>query len=545
MLNKPKFLSPSLNMQGNTTIDLTSETVPFSCVVDGNEAITHFRIVVSKLSDNTVIFDTQKIRLSAPFYPTDNRNQNNVFNINLRDYCYLVRTENDKYSYVLKTQCGKVESVDESGNTTYTYMPFLLVGSSDTYKSTNSYYSYDKTLDVYSKCDDAGGDIWKGFRNAGKLYYVNATLIANNSSFVNSTEPFCWKITFSGAHNGEISSAEEVFYANTIPQATIYCNYKNDFLIDGNMDSNLILPADSVKSFEKRRVFLKAIYSQAEDVLIKRYGWRLTDIDSKAVLVDTITKNQIYGIADDISCEYNGLVNGSTYLVELYVETQNGYFDILSSAEFKVSYGVKTIDADLEIVPLNDTAGIMLNWGNLKTTEGAVEGREDVRYEHNIPYASYGEANEATGSVSANIPEGSFIVFSGTANGKNLHIDENAYVALSFQFDKTHNATLFEMSGEDEYLKDISRELTYTVSDNTLRYKVTKGEIVAIDSIVLSPIIGERIWYIVKLSPMIEEQVVLEVKECIAEDGLFSDSALYPDDDLYPTFGKWTEIKEG
>ena len=58
MLNKPKFLSPSVNMYGNAVIDLNSDSLPFSCIVDGNEAITDFQIVISRLKDNTVVFDT-------------------------------------------------------------------------------------------------------------------------------------------------------------------------------------------------------------------------------------------------------------------------------------------------------------------------------------------------------------------------------------------------------------------------------------------------------------------------------------------------------
>ena len=86
MLNKPKFMSPSINMYGNSVIDLNSATLPFSCIVDGNEAITDFRISISRLKDNVVVYDTGVQKLSTPFFPINNRNQNVVFNVNLTDY---------------------------------------------------------------------------------------------------------------------------------------------------------------------------------------------------------------------------------------------------------------------------------------------------------------------------------------------------------------------------------------------------------------------------------------------------------------------------
>ena len=84
MLNKPKFMSPSINMYGNTVIDLNSDTLPFSCIVDGNEAIIRWQIVVSKLEDNAVVFDSGIQERNTPFFPINNRNQNVIFNVNLK-----------------------------------------------------------------------------------------------------------------------------------------------------------------------------------------------------------------------------------------------------------------------------------------------------------------------------------------------------------------------------------------------------------------------------------------------------------------------------
>ena len=66
MLNKPKFLSPSINMHGNMVIDLNSMELPFSCIVDGDEAITKWQIIISKLDDNSIVFDSGEQELVTP-----------------------------------------------------------------------------------------------------------------------------------------------------------------------------------------------------------------------------------------------------------------------------------------------------------------------------------------------------------------------------------------------------------------------------------------------------------------------------------------------
>ena len=292
MLNKPKFLSPSINMYENTVIDLNSETLPFSCIVDGNESVTDFQIVVSRLSDNIVVFDTGMQKLNTPFFPINNRNQNVVFSIDLKGYPNIVSGEN---------------------------------------------------------------------------------------KFVNSADAYYWYIVLKNSISGTTTySSEEVFYANSMPETTIYYSYDNDF-------TN---PSEFVSKLQKRKIYFKATYTQSESVPLKRYGWRLTDTTNNVVVMDTISQNQIYGIADDISCVCNGLINQTDYKLELYIETQNGYFGILQTIEFNVDYPVKNVDADFEVEALNNTAGIMLNWNKLRTTEGVIEG-ETVILDNIIGYEIY------------------------------------------------------------------------------------------------------------------------------------------------------------
>ena len=85
MLNKPKFMTPSTNMQ-ECTIDFSEKNIPFSCIIDGNEAIQAWQIIIYNLTDGVKVFDSEKVMLSCPFYPVDEKNRNVVFKINLKDH---------------------------------------------------------------------------------------------------------------------------------------------------------------------------------------------------------------------------------------------------------------------------------------------------------------------------------------------------------------------------------------------------------------------------------------------------------------------------
>ena len=443
MLNKPKFMSPSINMYGNTVIDLNSDTLPFSCVIDGNEAITDFRIVVSSLKDNVVVFDTGIQTLEKPFFPINNRNQNVVFSIDLKKY-------------------------------------------------------FD-------------------------------TAIVKSDDFKNRAQAFYWAITFkNNVSNTETYSAAEVFYANSTPEVSVYYSYDQNATVSVEKMSEL---TEDI-SLEKRKVFLKATYVQKEGVPLKRYGWRLTDKTNDVVIFDTISKNQIYGVAEDISCVCNGLINQTSYLAELYIETQNGCFNILKSIPFAVNYVVKNMEADFEIVALNDTAGIMLNWGNMRTTEGVVVG-DTVSYAENFPVQS---------SASIVIPEGTSVVFAGTSSGKDLEIDENSYVVLSFQIEKLKNMTLFEMYGEDEMSNAITRKLESVSfgAATMLQYTIQKGDTVVSKRKTLTRMAGEISWCIVTLYPLIDGTADFKLVRSTAQNGVFPSEDLYPDKDLlYPYYGEW------
>ena len=654
MLNKPKFMSPSINMYGNSVIDLNSATLPFSCIVDGNEAVTDFQIVVSRLKDNVVVFDTGMRTLDKPFFPINNRNQNVVFSINIKDY----------FNAEAKTY----------------YKP-----ATNTYDETKTYYKLENS--EYTASNPSSTNWSTNYTN---YYYID---------FVNSVDAYYWAITFKNSNSGtEIYSVAEVFYANDIPRVEILCDsgegeyapFSNNLVyngytlkysvgwtaegcsfenadegylrltsgvdddcschqslveaVSGMNDIKIVYCSAQVRGFKtnsqnsvpwcaigfdpggdfagleylekvhdsenindgrwhtlsacyetvregslsftfdefgmgikdanvgdiadfkdicvfnltkifgsgnepskewcdknldslraaeiiSKRCKFKAVYTQSQNIPIKKYGWRLTDVVSESVLMDTITKNQTYGIKEDISCVCNGLMNDTKYRLETYVETQNGYFDIVQSMVFCVNYSVELLEADFEIEPLNDTAGIMLNWGNLKTTEGVVVGNS-VNFIETVPTVT---------SSSVQIPEDTSIVFSSISSSRDLEIDENSYVMISFQFDKSQDVKLFEMSGEDKYSNNMIRKLEYIQETNKFRYTVIKGDTLATCEKELTDAQSDLCWYVVTLCPMVDETVDFSVGLSLAQNVPYPLTDRYPSNELHPRIGDWGE----
>ena len=93
MLNKPKFMSPSTNMQ-DYTLDANADELWFSCITDGNEAIYAWRIQIYELNSGTLVYDTGMIADTnadadgapkLPFVPINEKNQNVKFSVNIKN----------------------------------------------------------------------------------------------------------------------------------------------------------------------------------------------------------------------------------------------------------------------------------------------------------------------------------------------------------------------------------------------------------------------------------------------------------------------------
>ena len=443
VLNKPKFMKPSTNKE-ECTIDLTANKIPFSCIVDGNESIKAWQIVVYDIITNDEVFNTGEITLESSFYPVDEKNRNVVFSVDLAKH------------------------------------------------------------------------------------------LGNNTTFINRAEAYYWTITLWGSSGGTTTSYQEVFYANKIP--TIGLN-----LTDG----------DTITS---RDYTFKATYNQENGVQLKRYGWKITDKSNGQVLIDTITKNQIYGSADNIICNYDGFLNGGNYSVELYIETQNNT-KITSSLEFSVSYAATFLSSDFNVETLKNEPAIMLDWskalviaGILNDSKGKVVAVDDTTFKTNYPVDN---------QCSIEVPDGYRVVYSNDKS-LNFDIDENSYMAFSTQLlsGNVETSTLFFAEGSiavnHENAGDaIGRILSYNYKSGEFNYVISRNGVpIASDTHAVTNRPSEYVWYNIFMSPLIKTEdgrytAELNVYEGKVINCIYPSEDLYPSTDFYPIFGNWSNLKNG
>ena len=426
-------MKPSTNKE-ECTVDAEANEILFSCIVDGNESIKYWQIIIYNIENNEKVYDTGMLELTSSFFPVDERNRNVVFTKDIKKHPSVI-----------------------------------------------------------------------------------------TNSFTNRAEAYYWTITFWGSSGNSVTSYQEVFYANKTPAIGLN-------LSDGD-------------TLTSKDYTFKATYEQANGVQLKRYGWKITDTDSGQVLIDTITKNQIYGSADNIICNYDGFLNGSNYSVKLYIETQNNT-KITSSFNFSVSYATTFLSNDFSVETLKNEPAIMLDWskalviaGILKDSNDSVVAIEDTTFKTNYPVDN---------QCSIEVPDEYKVVYSDEES-LNFDIDESSYIAFSTQLLSGDDATLFIAEGYDDGGYEVKRQLSY--NDGVFAYKVEgQGGVVASVTYTVTNKPSEYVWYNIFMSPLIETEdgvytVELNVYEGEVVNCIYPSEDLYPSEDFYPIFGNWDNLK--
>ena len=360
--------------------------------------------------------------------------------------------------------------------------------------------------------------------------------LEGNTAFINRSEAYYWTITLWGSSGYTTTSYQEVFYANETP------------IIGFNLhDGDTLISKDYT---------FRATYEQKNGVQLKRYGWRITDTDSGQVLVDTITKNQIYGSADNIICKYDGFLNGSNYSVELYIETQNNT-KITSSLKFSVSYATTFLSSGFKVETLKNEPAIMLDWNKALVINGVL--KEDVNEDNvvSVDNTTFKTNFPVDSQSSIEIPEDFKVVYDDDAS-LNFDINENSYIAFSTQLlsdDSSTIKTLFLAEGteiDDDGLYDVKRQLSYGYDDEGNRafiYEAVSRDTVAKATHRIKNKPSEYVWYNIFMSPLMgneggEYTVELNVYEGKVINCIYPSEDLYPRVDFYPVFGNWDNLKE-
>jgi hypothetical protein len=207
-------MTPSTNMT-ECTIDLNESNIPFSCIVDGNEAVVAWQIIVHDINNGESIFDSGKITLESPFYPVDEKNRNVVFNINLKDYLGDNTTfvnRKDAYYWTITfwgtsessaTSCEEVFyatakpsvtiSYRENQDSDYTEMSENTVLRSRTcyfkgnyFKGTEEDYLPPLKRYGWKLCDTDGGQVLVDTITHNQIYGTKENIVCTYNGFLNN-----------------------------------------------------------------------------------------------------------------------------------------------------------------------------------------------------------------------------------------------------------------------------------------------------------------------------------------------------------------------
>ena len=274
-------MKPSTNKE-ECTIDISAKEIPFSCIVDGNESINAWQIVIYDIVTNDIVFDSGKITLKSSFYPVDEKNRNVVFEVDLKEYLKgntTFKNRSEAYYWTI-TLWGS------SGGNTTSYQEVFYAN-----KTPDISFSYKYLTD-----DDYNG-LNEGENLTSRACTFKATYAQENGV---QLKRYGWRIT--DTDSGQI-------FVDTITKNQIYgsvdniiCNY-DGFLNGGNYSVELFIETQNNTKITTSPLHFSVSYSStflSNDFKVE------TLKNEPAIMLDWNKALVISGILRD---ENNSIVN--------------------------------------------------------------------------------------------------------------------------------------------------------------------------------------------------------------------------------------------
>ena len=344
-------MKPSTNKE-ECTIDISANEIPFSCIVDGNESVNAWQIVIYDIINNDIVFDSTKIALKSSFYPVDEKNRNVVFSVNLKDYL----GNNTTFVNRLDPYYWTITLWGNSGCTTTSYQEVFYANKTP---EVSFLYKY-QTDEDYSVLND--GEILTSRACTFKAIYEQENEV--------QLKRYGWRIT--DTDGGQI-------FIDTITNNQIYgsvdniiCNY-DGFLNDGNYSIELFIETQNNKKITSPPLKFSVSYSST----FLSNDFKLETLKNEpAIMLDWNESVIISGILKDT--EGNAVsVDNTTFKANYPVETQ---CSIEIPDEFKVVYDYG-VSSNLDI---KEDSYIFFSTQLLSDEEATLffaEGYDDTGYE--------------------------------------------------------------------------------------------------------------------------------------------------------------------
>ena len=353
----------------------------------------------------------------------------------------------------------------------------------------------------------------------------------------NTIQDYKWTIEFWETGNEtdhpDVISSEEVFYAYAKQTLEI-----NETVFNKNADNDLVI--------NNQEKLITAIYTSPNNTSIQWFGWKLTNVTTGEILINSYDSNHIYGIKDNIAVKCEGLMSGKEYKLECKVLDANDCEIIAEPKTFSVEYNTTSFDGKFTATPLPQEQGVLIDIGGISVIGGKPSGEE--KYAENTPI---------TGKKSLNTPVGEYVEFSNTVSS-GFEIENYETIIWSGQINIEHGIPDWSNTGKSEriYVPILSLEDSTGAKFKRLyldtSYYPATGKYASTTSLFYINESGvgagvqitppySTIWYIVKISN-VNYGPLIEVKAYKKSDALYPSDNTFPSDTLYPSNGSNWEV---
>lgn len=217
---------------------------------------------------------------------------------------------------------------------------------------------------------------------------------------------------------------------------------------------------------DSRKYTFEGSYTQDEGIGVKYHIFNLYD-ETDTLLA---TSGQVY--SEFLEWEYDALVSGITYSIDLIILNQENTEVSTGKEVFTVSYGVIDFDNSPDVTNLPEDHAIQIEWVGDKQSIGVASGT--VSYEEDVPFVGTNSVYIETGDVTfdsisgndLNISPSAYTIFTNinipiTKNGRIIALTDDAVsgygeIALLIESFKFYNEIT------DPYFKSIYAPYTKT-----------------------------------------------------------------------------------
>lgn len=358
------------------------------------------------------------------------------------------------------------------------------------------------------------------------------------NKFSHRHEPYKWTVEFweagNNTENPDVISSEEVFFAYQKAEIAI------------------VIPS----IVQTQEQLITVAYAEHINFPIQWFGWKLTNITTGEVLINSYDSNHIYGTKNNIAVKCEGLLSGQKYKIECRALDANDCEIVATPKEFTVEYNTTAVSVEFSATSLPDEQGVLINMGDISVIKGSLNCAEEYR-------SNYPVENQ----TSLNIPKGKTLTFSDdVSNG--FTVPDDKTIVWSGSFDIEHgipdfsgkslieNGRIQVIRLEDEtgmlvkaldlwYSYDVNTgiyngaELIYT----TYNLTESKDPKTSASMNITSSPPYRTAWYVVKLLP----DGTMDVKIYERTGVTYPSNNLYPSDGLdglFPSSGTGWKLKE-